>query len=373
MRFVCHLIVLLVLVLVNSCKNDLKIIAPYKEIPQVYAVLSAQSEMQMIRINKTFLGQGNANQMAQVPDSVNYQPGDLTVKLERYMGNVKVAAGTNAAGQIMEVVFRDSVIQADPGAFSTVQRVYVTNDKLFTTGVYRLIITNNHTGNQFVAKAPALDSIPLSFLPPMAPPYYGDPALLNPWEPPSSYVNYSAVNSPYPYVVRTKEVKGAFLHDLTIRIHYYDSLNTGRVNQYLDYEFQPKQLKDQQPLSANLYFTFTFGARGMFQELGNMLKQRGNYFGLLGRKAYRVDFICYAVTEDYYEYLQYASPSLTFAQEKILYSNFENRAALGIFTFRSRCHVMKAMDVQFIDQFAVNPNTCSYLFWESDFDRPGCP
>ena len=56
-----------------SCKNELNINAPYKEVPSVYAVLNPQDPIQMIRINKVFLGEGNANEMAQISDSINYR------------------------------------------------------------------------------------------------------------------------------------------------------------------------------------------------------------------------------------------------------------------------------------------------------------
>ncbi len=373
MRNSSILLATILTLLLNSCKNDLNIIAPYKEIPLVYAILTPQLDMQMIRINKVFLGQGDANQMAQVPDSVNYKPGELTVKLERFFNGAKVAAASTPTGNVMDVYFRDTLIQTEPGAFTTTQRVYVCNEKLFTYGEYKLTIKNNRTGNEYKATATSLDSVPLSYLPPMAAPFYGDPALQNPWEPPSSWVDYSNTNTSTPYIVRTKAAPGAYLHDLTIRIHYYDSLATGRVNRFLDYSFNPKLPKEMQPLSSNMYFNFSFTGNSLFQELGNMLKERGNPAGVLGRMAYRVDFICYAAKEDYYEYLQYSAPSLTFAQEKIIFSNFEKRAALGIFSFRSRCMIKKAMDIRFIDAFASNKHTCRYLFWESDFDRPGCP
>ena len=68
--------------LLTSCKNDLQLNAPYKEIPSIYAVLNPQENIQMIRVNKDFLGEGDANAMAKVADSVNYKPGELTITLE---------------------------------------------------------------------------------------------------------------------------------------------------------------------------------------------------------------------------------------------------------------------------------------------------
>ncbi len=368
-----YIVLALVAFIFNSCKNDLKITAPYKEIPYVYAILTPQEKMQMIRINKVFLGEGDANQMAKIADSSNYSSGELTVKLERFFNGVKVAAASTPTGDVMEVFFRDSVIETLPGAFSTKQRVYLANEKLFSFGLYKLTIKNNKTGNEFTASTSAIDSVPLSLLPPMAPPYYPVPYSAS--NPPFYYVNYGNLNAP-PYTVRTKAASGGFLHDLTIRVHYYDSMSGApnyKTNNYLDYVFNPQQLKDQVNFSNNLYFNFSFTASSLFLELGNMMAKRGNPFGLIGRKTYRIDFISYAATQDYYDYLQFAAPSLSLSQEKILYSNFDKKAALGLFTFRTRCHIAKEMDNLFVDAFATNPNTCRFKFYESDLEPASCP
>jgi len=354
-----------------SCKNDLNIIAPYKEIPSVYAILTPQEPIQMIRINKVFLGQGNANVMAKVPDSVNYQPGELTVKLERYYNDVKTSAASTPTGPTDEVIFRDSVIQTEEGAFSTTQRVYVSNLKLYSFGVYKLTIKNNKTGNVFTAKTTAIDSVAVSGFPPFKPPYH--PVAYSPSNTPESeyYVNYKA---PVQYQIRTRAVNGAFIHDLTIRIHYYDSLNGGGKNYHsLDYTFFPKQLYEQEEYGFNKYFVFRFNGADLFLELGNMLSKRANPPGFVRRKTYRIDFISYAATQEYYDYLQFAAPSLSFAQEKILYSNFDNKAALGLFTFRTRSLIRKTMANGYVDEFAYNKYTCPFLFYTSDFSTPSCP
>lgn len=355
-----------------SCNNDLKIIAPYKEIPSVYAIITPQQPMQMIRINKVFLGEGDANQMAKIMDSVNYKAGELTVKLERYVNGAKTTAGISSSGPVNEVLFRDSVIQTEEGAFNTNQRVYVTNDRLFSDGVYKLIIKNNSTGNEFTAKTTAMDSVPLTGLPPFAAPFYPVPYAAS--NPPSFYIDYSNVNSANPYVVRTKPSNGGFIHDLTIRVHYFDSMSGGAKNFHvLDYVFPPKQLKDLERFNNTDYFNFSFRATSLFLEFGNMLARRQDPVGFVGRKTFKIDFISYAATQDYYDYLQFAAPSLSFAQEKVLYSNFDGKKALGLFTFRTRCLISKDMATTFVDQFAMNRNTCRYRFFYSNNILGSCP
>ncbi len=121
-------IVLISLFGFNSCKNDLKVNAPYKEIPSVYAVLNPQEKVQIIRVNKVFLGEGDANKMAQISDSINYPAGEITVTLNRFLNGVQVDA--NPILKKRTIVFRDSMILASEGAFNRNQRVYVAYDDL---------------------------------------------------------------------------------------------------------------------------------------------------------------------------------------------------------------------------------------------------
>jgi hypothetical protein len=364
---------LLGILLFNSCKNDLKIIAPYKEIPQVHAILTPQDPMQMIRINKIFLGEGDANLMAQVPDSINYKTGELTVMLERFVNGSKVAAELNTGKT--ELYFRDSLIQTEPGAFSTTQRVYLCNDRLFSDGIYKLTIKNNHTNNVFTATTTAIDSVRLTGFPPLAAPYYTFTPALN--EPAYSWIDYSNQTGSN-YIVRSKPTSGGFLHDLTIRIHYFDSVLTsvaadGKIYQSLDFIFPPQQLYEQIDFNNTKYFNFSFKGSALFAECGNLLSKRKYPSGFIGRKTYRVDFILYSATQDYYDYLQFSAPSISFAQEKTLYSNFDNRAAMGIFTFRTRCAVKKVPANVFVDEFSYNKYTCQYSFFTSNLSQIGCP
>src|SRR5687768_6827809 len=119
-----------------SCKNDLELTAPYKEIPTIYAVLNPQDPVQTIRINKVFLGEGDANVMAKVHDSVNYGPGELTVTLDRFLNG----AQSDASPNLRTIRFTESVINTAEGAFHTSQRVYMTDKPLFTFGEYRLTV-----------------------------------------------------------------------------------------------------------------------------------------------------------------------------------------------------------------------------------------
>ncbi|MDO8999325.1 MAG: hypothetical protein Q7W45_06135 [Bacteroidota bacterium] len=344
-----------------SCKNDLKINAPYKEIPTIYAVLNPQETIQMIRVNKVFLGEGNANEMAQVADSINYQAGDLAVTLERFVNGTQVAA--TPTGNKLTIVFRDSVIQANPGAFNTTQRVYVSSDRLFVTGQYVLKVKNNKTSKIFTAKANAIDSIPdQNVYAPFGPHYYPVPAG-SPAGNPDFYPDYSTPNLTYSMKFKNNE---AAIYTVVLRFHFFDSLNDGsKEYKFVDYNFGNQYIKDMRTFSFGKLFAFDFRKADLFNSLGFSLAKMNLSNAIPGRKMYKMEPIIYTSTQEYVDYLQFTAPSLSIAQEKPIYSNFENREAMGIFTFRTRRSVFKEMASTFISEFSFNPSTCKFHFFTS--------
>jgi hypothetical protein len=81
-RYILALILPIAIVL-GACSTDLDINGDRKEVTVVYGILDATSQYQYIKINRAFLGEGNALIYSQVPDSTLY-PYLLTVKLEVY-------------------------------------------------------------------------------------------------------------------------------------------------------------------------------------------------------------------------------------------------------------------------------------------------
>ena len=66
---------------IQSCEEDVDLLAPYQATPVIYGVLDYTADTQFVRINKTYLGAGDANVYAQIKDSVEYDPSEVEVWL----------------------------------------------------------------------------------------------------------------------------------------------------------------------------------------------------------------------------------------------------------------------------------------------------
>jgi hypothetical protein len=360
-------LLLLLALAFGSCKNDLNVNAPYKELPTVYALLTPQDEMQMIRINKVFLGEGDAFAMAKISDSINYPAGELEVTLTRFINDAQVDATPEGTDR-QKIVFYDSVIHnvAD-GAFAQEQRLYITHKKLFTSGQYRLSIRNRNTGNVFTARAEAIDSLQdrHTLFPPLTEfPHY----LYDPQTSLNEYVDYSSPSNPstpkYEYV-RFAPDGVAKIYQVKIRTHWFDSTATMKTDNYVDYDFGTRNEKTKVKKFGMDIIETQFRTVDYWNAIGLAMSKKNLTDNIFGRRAYMIEYFVYSSTPEYLDFLEYNAPSFAISQNSRIYSNFDNEAAIGIFTFRARYSVKKQPASTMVNEFSYNANTCQYRFVDS--------
>jgi hypothetical protein len=66
------LLLFIVIITFVSCETDFDVIADYKEVAIVYGLLDQSEAVHYLRINKAFLGKGNAISYAQIADSSSF-------------------------------------------------------------------------------------------------------------------------------------------------------------------------------------------------------------------------------------------------------------------------------------------------------------
>ena len=129
-------------VIFTSCDTDFDVNAEWEEVTVVYGLLDAGDEMktQQIKISKAFLGKMDALQMAQFADSINFDQGELAVKVIRVKNN-----------GIRDTITLDEVpTLRNDGVFNDSIIVYTfeNNNFLNSNSEYELLIKNNITGNE---------------------------------------------------------------------------------------------------------------------------------------------------------------------------------------------------------------------------------
>ena len=69
-----------------GCSTDIDLTAPYERTPVVFSLLEAAQDTQWVRINRTWLGDGNQFDAAMVQDSSEYDRDDLIVAMDERSG-----------------------------------------------------------------------------------------------------------------------------------------------------------------------------------------------------------------------------------------------------------------------------------------------
>lgn len=288
-------------VLFSSCSNELDLLDDWKETMVVYGLLNQADTIQYIKINKAYLGEGNALQMAQAYDSINYA-NQLNVQLERRVNGSLTATYT---------LQKDSSISKNPGIFSYPKQIlYVTQQALYDDSEYQLIITNTVTGKVVKSKTKLVKN------------------LLILYPSPSQIINLT--NAVSPQKVKWISAENGKLYQLTIRFHYDEKEITSGVitPKYTDWGFSAQKSIS---ISGGENMEVSFMGSDFYKFLKAMISPNSN----VERKAGNLDFIFSVAGNDFNTYMEVYQPSNGIVQEKPEYTNIEN----GIGLFSSRLNV----------------------------------
>ena len=155
----------LILPLFFSCETDFDVNANWKDVTIVYGLIDPNNDDQLIKINKAYLGQGDAIQMASISDSTNYDPSNLIVKIHRVREQV-----FNTYDTLSTVILTDTVLDKDDGLFSTDDNIIYTFKKpssfYNTNSIYVLEILNLSSGQKVTSETEIINSFSFESLNP---------------------------------------------------------------------------------------------------------------------------------------------------------------------------------------------------------------
>jgi hypothetical protein len=308
---------IITMVFISACSTDLDVTGQYKETMIVYGLLdqsqnrTAGKTKQYIKVNKAFLGEGNALSYAQIKDSVQYV-NSLRVVLERYK-NGSLTATYNLQP--------DNSIPKDPGTFyapDQANAIYsgdidtVAPNEISITE-FKLSVKNGETGTEASGSTKLLPNGTFT-----------DPS---PSLPNSAFEIISANNNNYSRKISWLSSAGARLFQLIVRFNYVDSTTNGNINKSIDYVF---------PIQKT---TLLNGNETMFNELRGQSflsligSQLSTYAELLARVPKNFTFYLISGSDDLSTFMEINEPSTGIIQDKPKYTNINN--GLGIFSARN--------------------------------------
>jgi hypothetical protein len=110
-----------------GCSTEVDLTAPYDSLPVVYGLLEVDADTQWVKINRTWLGDGNQLVAAQIPDSSEYPEGSVMAKIVELIPSESGEIVGNELATGVEWVLQDTVLEnksTDGIFFGPSQRVY---------------------------------------------------------------------------------------------------------------------------------------------------------------------------------------------------------------------------------------------------------
>jgi hypothetical protein len=288
-----------------SCSTDFDTIADYKETIVVYGLLNQYDSVQLIKVNKAFLGEGNALIMAQVADSIYYRD-SLDVTME------KIDNGNVTATYTLQF---DTSIPKDPGVFHNPYQVFykLSGHPLNVNSEYLLRIKNRVTGVQVYSQSAVLGNCVI--------------------DEPDTIDKFSFTTPVYP-TVQLYATPRAKVYNVTLRFHYTEVENgTGiTTGKYFDWVF-PDKVVD---MSSTANVRYVVPGPDFYYLVGQNIPVDTHVVRHVGNPAVGnnlpMEIRVTAGSEDLERYMELNSPSSSIVQERPLYSNINN--GVGLYTAR---------------------------------------
>ncbi len=316
-----YIVILLLFVLINSCKTDFNIIAPYKQTTVVYGLLDPGSTVQYIKINKAFLGEGNALVMAQQADSINYPPGSLDVSLQ-LLSNF---------GQVAQTYQLDTttLIPKDPGIFSNPYQVLYKSKPGDVSwqynASYNLVIRNKSDQTTLSSSTLTVGAIL-------------DTTDIRPG--PSEPINFTGSGGSPKYQVQFIAATNGRLYSLIIRFLFTEiniATHDTTFNKAVDWN---QGTVKAQHLNGTEQIIFEFNRADFYTFLESQLTASPTIKRIANAKP--LDFIITYAGDDLSTYIDVNQPSIGIIQQKPEYSNITG--GIGIFSSRSSLNLYRGMD-----------------------------
>lgn len=307
----------------TGCKNDLKLLAPYKDITVVYGLLDQGDTTHYIRINKAYEGPGNALTMAAQYDSINYPIGTLTVQLQDINSGKMSTLGTTMN------------LPVSPGIFSYPNQVeYFTKDTLNVNDQYKLIITNNKSGKVVTGSTYLLPDLAVT------PFNQGGTTFPVSW--------YKA----YPTTVSWTSIPNGDIYQMTVRFYYSDINGATTTHVYADWVFATVSVTDN---TGGDELSYSYNGSAFLQFLKSVIPANGD-----SKICDSLHVIFSTGSQDFCTYSNLSQPSLGINQDKPFYTDLSN--GIGIFSSRHTQVYTRYLNSIAIDSIRSDPQTSNLGF-----------
>ncbi len=307
-RNIFHLIMpVLLLTILGGCETDIDVTADWKDITIAYGLISQNDSVHFVKVNKAFLGEGNALTYAQIADSSSYGD-DISV--------VIIEKANNGSTRTFNCD-TTSVYNKEPGIFYYPKQIVykaefrIPSDVNAKEYTYFLEITNKKSGKVITSQTPLVK----------------DFSIETP-RPGQQSIDFISENN---QKIKWISAKDGRRYNVSIRFWFDEVINLYDTTQrYIDWDFssvKSSTIQGNETLEI-LYDPFNF-----YTICSNLIPYRDDRENsVTSRLADRAEFRFAVAGDELNTYMEVNEPSYSIVQEKPEYTNINN--GIGLFSCR---------------------------------------
>lgn len=302
------------LITLNSCETDFSLNGDYKRIPVVFGLLDQSDSIHYIKITRTFLGDGNNNEFAQIPDSSYFDAVDA--QIIEFDNNVE----TGRVWQLTDTIIPNK----ESGTFyAPNQKVYMfIETELDETMEYKLVADLDEGDYSIDAKTELIEGFKYSFL-------VTQQGYTMSFGTPTS----SSANGNYPNLVTSYDQgKHASLYNTRLIFSYRETLLDGStVDKAISWsKGDEEEEKPENPGTG----TLNFGGEEFYVFIQNNISTDAN---VTKRQFLGMGIETSMAHTEFAKYMEISQPTSSIAQSSPQYTNINSKDgdALGLFSSRN--------------------------------------
>jgi hypothetical protein len=302
------LLPIFIFTIIAGCETDIDVTADWKDITVVYGLISQNDSVHYVKVNKAFLGEGNAFTYAQIEDSSSYGDNITVTIIER-------ANNGNTRTFICDTT---TIFNKEPGVFYyPTQVVYKTvfkvpSDINAQNYSYTLEISNKSTGKVVKANTPLVKDFTIET------PRPGQPV-----------INFTMEST---QKIKWNSAKDGRRYNVALRFWFDEvKMNNDTILRYIDWNFSSVK---SSTTNGNEPLEISYAPWGFFTNCINLIpyKNTDAENGVKSRLVNKAEFIFAVAGDELNTYMEVNEPSTGIVQEKPEYTNIEN--GIGLFSCR---------------------------------------
>jgi len=321
----------------SSCETEVDLTAPYASTTVVFGLLDPQADTQFVKVNKTFLGDGNLNEYAMIRDSSEYKWEEFSsLRVEEYATGSSIPTATHYLQPI--TISNKDVNGMFYGPEQTVYYFPTPPGGLNENRKYKLVV-------DFVSRPDVFaitNVIPASTVSFQSPQSSSGLSLASST---TTGVNYNSN-----VTVKWSKIDNAEIYDLTLRFYYKEKLYSDNAltqlisstDKFIDWKIgtYSSSFLDQTETVGN--YDIGFNAESFYSFIGNNLvsdphirREAGHYNGT---KTIAFELRMGLANNELKTWIDVNNPVTGIIQERPSYTNVVG--GLGLFASRASAFVL---------------------------------